>query len=196
MNLRIVGGVCAALCVAAGAARADVITYENSPLGGPPLPPLDRATFTPGLGQSGPVFESGVIVDDGTGNHALSLSPLSLNFHQFNFINRTFDATTQYDWQTSSIQVLSTQNVLYNLVHPNGTSSTGGTLVANQWTTFVGNFDYLQFTGPGNILVDNVTFSLVRTTPVPEPATWAMLISGLGLVGAAMRRRRTAMAAA
>jgi hypothetical protein len=29
---------------------------------------------------------------------------------------------------------------------------------------------------------------------VPEPATWAMLIAGFGLVGAAMRRRRTALA--
>lgn len=28
------------------------------------------------------------------------------------------------------------------------------------------------------------------TTPVPEPGTWAMLILGFGLVGAAMRRRR------
>jgi hypothetical protein len=31
-------------------------------------------------------------------------------------------------------------------------------------------------------------------TPVPEPASWAMLISGFGLTGAAMRRRRTAVA--
>lgn len=29
---------------------------------------------------------------------------------------------------------------------------------------------------------------------IPEPATWAMLISGFGMVGAAMRRRRTAAA--
>ena len=27
-------------------------------------------------------------------------------------------------------------------------------------------------------------------TPVPEPATWAMMIAGFGLVGAALRRRR------
>jgi len=32
--------------------------------------------------------------------------------------------------------------------------------------------------------------------PVPEPATWAMLIAGFGLVGAASRRRRTSAVAA
>jgi opacity protein-like surface antigen len=30
--------------------------------------------------------------------------------------------------------------------------------------------------------------------PVPEPATWAMMIMGFGLVGGAMRRRRTSVA--
>ena len=30
---------------------------------------------------------------------------------------------------------------------------------------------------------------------VPEPATWAMMIAGFGLVGTMMRRRRTAVAA-
>ncbi len=34
---------------------------------------------------------------------------------------------------------------------------------------------------------------LVFTSPVPEPASWAMLIAGFGLVGAASRRRRLAM---
>jgi hypothetical protein len=43
-------------------------------------------------------------------------------------------------------------------------------------------------------LLDNV--ALVQTGGViPEPATWAMLIAGFGLVGTAMRRRRTAVAA-
>jgi hypothetical protein len=40
-------------------------------------------------------------------------------------------------------------------------------------------------------LVDNV----LVTQAVPEPASWAMLIAGFGLVGAAARRRRTAVAA-
>lgn len=35
---------------------------------------------------------------------------------------------------------------------------------------------------------------LALTTSVPEPASWAMLIGGFGLVGASMRRRRSTMA--
>jgi hypothetical protein len=38
--------------------------------------------------------------------------------------------------------------------------------------------------------VVDAKFKLV-TAPVPEPATWAMMIAGFGLVGAAMRRRQT-----
>lgn len=41
--------------------------------------------------------------------------------------------------------------------------------------------------------VQNLTFSFNNGT-VPEPASWAMLIAGFGLVGAAMRRRRDAVA--
>jgi len=34
---------------------------------------------------------------------------------------------------------------------------------------------------------------LGAAAPVPEPASWAMLIAGLGIVGASMRRRKTAV---
>ena len=47
----------------------------------------------------------------------------------------------------------------------------------------------INFNG-GLGIVDN--FSVAA---VPEPASWAMLITGFGLVGAAARRRRTAIAA-
>ncbi len=40
-------------------------------------------------------------------------------------------------------------------------------------------------------LLDNV---VVSTGAVPEPATWAMMIAGFGLVGSALRRRKTAVA--
>lgn len=43
--------------------------------------------------------------------------------------------------------------------------------------------------GDGNsIFADNITFTL-GGGPIPEPGTWAMLIAGFGVVGAAMRRR-------
>ena len=34
-----------------------------------------------------------------------------------------------------------------------------------------------------------ISGDLLQTAPVPEPATWAMMIGGFGLAGAAMRRR-------
>jgi len=39
--------------------------------------------------------------------------------------------------------------------------------------------------------VNGITFT--AAPPVPEPATWAMMIGGLGLVGMSMRRRKTAV---
>lgn len=50
----------------------------------------------------------------------------------------------------------------------------------------------------GNYESDNHTIGLFNTitgNPVPEPATWAMLIAGFGMVGHAARRRRRIAAA-
>ena len=63
--------------------------------------------------------------------------------------------------------------VIYKLAAP-GSSGT--------WSTVdLGNKDisHLEFFG--------------SVAAVPEPASWAMLIAGLGIVGAAMRRRKTAV---
>ena len=46
----------------------------------------------------------------------------------------------------------------------------------------------------GEINFDHVSISM-STGAVPEPATWAMLITGFGLVGAALRRRTAVPAA-
>lgn len=45
------------------------------------------------------------------------------------------------------------------------------------------------------ILLDNLTYHVAAVSgAVPEPASWAMLIAGMGVVGAAMRRRATRVA--
>jgi hypothetical protein len=58
----------------------------------------------------------------------------------------------------------------------------------------------LSFTqnGEGGAISGGFTLSTPPSPPpsvVPEPASWAMLIAGFGLTGAAMRRRRSAVAA-
>ena len=67
------------------------------------------------------------------------------------------------------------------------------------WSSTLGAGGYvleLYGVGSGNawdVLVDDVILTQVGGAPtgVPEPASWAMLIAGMGGVGLAMRRRRS-----
>jgi hypothetical protein len=58
---------------------------------------------------------------------------------------------------------------------------------------FVG-FEDLPRLGDKDYNDHRFVFAFPGSGVVPEPATWAMLIAGFGLVGAAMRRRRTDVA--
>jgi hypothetical protein len=61
--------------------------------------------------------------------------------------------------------------------------------------TFDGTARSVTFGGTANqIGFDDISFDLVALPSagaVPEPATWAMMIAGFGLAGAAIRRRRS-----
>lgn len=71
--------------------------------------------------------------------------------------------------------------------NPWATYSTTLTLAAGTYQIRFAEADNQGFFQQG---VDNVSV----TAAIPEPASWAMLITGFGLVGAAARRRRTAIA--
>lgn len=63
--------------------------------------------------------------------------------------------------------------VLYQLATPTSSGSWSTVDLGNK------NLSHLEFFG--------------TMAPVPEPATWAMLIAGMGIVGASMRRRKAAV---
>ena len=56
---------------------------------------------------------------------------------------------------------------------------------------FAGTAKSISFAGVANqIVFDDITFGSSRPGTVPEPASWALMIGGFGMVGAALRRRR------
>ena len=64
----------------------------------------------------------------------------------------------------------------------------------------VNPFTSFTFAGQANAVaadgfsIDNVSLSATQTGAIPEPSSWALLIAGFGLTGAAMRRRRRVLA--
>jgi len=82
-----------------------------------------------------------------------------------------------------------------------GTTTAAGCSIAGQYCpfenfslAFAGTAKSVQFGGTLNQQVfDDLTFGSL-TPGIPEPGTWAMLIAGFGLVGAAARRRRAVAA--
>jgi hypothetical protein len=72
--------------------------------------------------------------------------------------------------------------------------SQGGLGSFASWTSFAASSGFLNGVNTLEFTVRNlrVEFQQSSVTAVPEPASWAMLIAGFGLVGAAARRRRVA----
>lgn len=62
--------------------------------------------------------------------------------------------------------------------------NTGPTFETINWTNLV----RVNFSGPGSqMVIDNLTLN--PFAPVPEPASWTLMLCGFGLVGGAKRRR-------
>lgn len=74
-----------------------------------------------------------------------------------------------------------------NPVYVGFTASTGADWSAQDIVNWTFNDTYDPITAIPN---ETVPIGSSGTSAVPEPATWAMMIAGFGLVGAALRRRR------
>jgi PEP-CTERM motif len=107
--------------------------------------------------------------------------------------SRTFIAldTTQYftyEW------LLLGSTVTYRV---NGASYSGTALAGGSKLMVIGDGSGSSLSGTGRMTVSGVTFDrapAMTSLPslVPEPGSWAMLIAGFGMIGAAMRRRNRA----
>ncbi|WP_293403470.1 PEPxxWA-CTERM sorting domain-containing protein [Phenylobacterium sp.] len=116
---------------------------------------------------------------------------LTFNFdqisHAFGFyatgVQSAFGATIQVNYNNGSSQTFDLA------ANANGGASYFGFTDAQ-------GFNSITISRPGSDAwgVDNVTYGV--GSAVPEPATWAMMITGFGLAGTALRRRRSLALAA
>ena len=123
---------------------------------------------------------------------------LDLNGYDTGAISQTF---TTVLGRIYTVSIDYTQNGGGKSAAVNVNGSSIGTLVGSgSWqnftTTFVGTgaattFDVTSLVGSsGGVVLDNISVA-----GVPEPASWAMLLTGFGMLGFAMRRRQQALAA-
>ncbi|WP_375392075.1 PEPxxWA-CTERM sorting domain-containing protein [uncultured Sphingomonas sp.] len=127
----------------------------------------------------------------------------ALFYHTFSNINLSLTAGLSYYaylTPTAGSQVFNGSNSgyasrAYFFELATKTSSLGGEFLAG---TSDGSFfrvaNQAPNTAPFLQAFYNISITPSATGAVPEPASWAMMIGGFGLAGAAMRRRRTVIA--
>lgn len=196
--MKLLGAAVAAVTLAwaGGASAASIIDFEDYALG-----TIIAPSFDPQVGKPLPFVNVwGTVV----------LNPLTGVGHVLQ-IQTAFTGKFYYNYIDYSATRLAGTNIVYiPFVHSfDAYTPEGGTyrrnsgfemaLDAGVWTTIAQNEAVHGWAQGRRIIsktayIDNIVFD-ERFAVVPEPTTWAMLISGFGLVGAALRRRPRLQAA-
>jgi hypothetical protein len=146
-------------------------------------------------------FQTALIYQVITGLTAGAQYDLTFNWagaQQHGYSGTTTDNWTAYFGTSTSDYVSYTTPTLTNVDH-----GFTGWQTASTTFTATGTTEILAFLAKGTpdgqppfSLLDDVSLTEHAVAAVPEPATWAMFITGFGLVGSAMRRRRRTAAIA
>ena len=97
-----------------------------------------------------------------------------------------------FDGATHHVLFASNVSAVGDFGHTHWTPFASGRLGPGMYILEAGVRDGLDFGASSQLLLDNIQ---ITTAPVPEPASWALLIAGFGGVGAVVRRRRVLSAA-
>jgi hypothetical protein len=116
----------------------------------------------------------------------------------FNYVSSVTGSVDVYDGLNGTGNLLASVNLTRNRAGCT-TYSADFCPFGPAGVAFAGTARSISFGGVANqIVFDDITFG--SDTPgsgvIPEPATWAMMIAGFGLVGAALRRRGMARVSA
>ena len=180
----------AATLVAASAAHAVVVPFGGGAVDTDPLGHTWVAYNTPQPGFGEPGLGLGIItfnpgdLSSGAGDWANRFAFIFLEgvTGGIDQANTTFqDVTTGEIWAT---QFFSNDKVVFTAA-PGSRINAGDKFFVN--VAFTGAVDTDKFSFAG--LWTDIA------TGVPEPTTWALMLSGFGLAGVALRRRRVALAA-
>jgi hypothetical protein len=133
------------------------------------------------------------------------------NVESTNTLSQTFDtvagATYNFSFDVLAVGGNDVQNLSFDFGGVGATIEVTSFNDFSQYQTISSSFvasgptstvSFTNFSGFDGIdpVIDNVIIRTNGTGAVPEPATWAMLLAGFGLVGAVRRRQRLAQVAA
>jgi hypothetical protein len=183
--------------VTGGAGSFTVVNAQN------PIPSVNFVNqLTPGNGQfvarsGAPSYWIGPMSETNTGiltSAAYKVTYDTLSWNSSGWSGASYDGKNQFQVLDSNFNV----------------KATFATAQSDSWTTVTTNLiqdgfapgatfyfraiDANNATGFSWIAVDNLKLSGTAVTAVPEPESYAMLLAGLGLIGAAVKRRKAKQA--
>lgn len=175
MLKRTVAAAIAALGLAAAAGQAGaaqvIVDFEDVPVG------ANQVTVATEWGDVTLNLYQGSVVEESGERYFLKPSGVSgqagMTFLGIFVNSKAFVGIKSFDLWTSATTIHHLQPV-----------------TSGEWTTITRRrpgYVFLSHETLEEFRIDNVVFDLMA---VPEPSTWAMMIGGLGLAGAALRRRR------